>query len=106
MARYKAFDVNPCLLRYVACRFGKGRLLKELLDRCNVLVAFHSTVTNTKWATNLMSSLTSVSFEQLDPHLDVTVDSGFLSLYTSSNGAAKFGHGSCHEQLLKSSAGS
>ncbi|EEF27792.1 conserved hypothetical protein [Ricinus communis] len=58
------------------------------------------TVTNHEWVANFMSSLTPARLDPHDPRLDVKVESGFLSLYTSDESDEKFGLGSCREQLL------
>ncbi|KAK8958177.1 hypothetical protein KSP40_PGU006213 [Platanthera guangdongensis] len=70
------------------------------LGRRDILVTFRGTVTNAEWIANLMSSLTPARLDPHDPRPDVKVESGFLSLYTSDDSAARFGSGSCREQLL------
>ncbi|CAN8311379.1 unnamed protein product [Cochlearia groenlandica] len=70
------------------------------LGRRDILVTFRGTVTNHEWLANLMSSLTPARFDPHNPRLDVKVESGFLSLYTSGESQSKFGLESCREQLL------
>uniref|UniRef100_M8CT88 Fungal lipase-type domain-containing protein n=1 Tax=Aegilops tauschii TaxID=37682 RepID=M8CT88_AEGTA len=48
----------------------------------------------------MMSSLAPARFDPADPRSDVKVESGFLSLYTSEDGAGRFTCGSCRNQLL------
>ncbi|KAJ3678149.1 hypothetical protein LUZ60_001952 [Juncus effusus] len=72
------------------------------IGRRDILVSFRGTVTCTEWLANLMSSLAPARFDPNNEHLDVMVESGFLSLYTSNDHhTCKFGQGSCREQLLK-----
>nr|CAB3479137.1 unnamed protein product [Digitaria exilis] len=68
------------------------------LGRRDVLVSFRGTVTQAEWAANLRSSLEPARLDAHHP--DVKVESGFLSLYTSS-GDKSGGMGSCREQLLR-----
>lgn len=70
------------------------------IGRKDIVVAFRGTVTNTEWIANMMSSLTAARFDPNDPKPDVRVESGFLSLYTSSDSTCRFRQGSCREQLL------
>ncbi|KAJ8505076.1 hypothetical protein OPV22_005962 [Ensete ventricosum] len=70
------------------------------LGRRDILVSFRGTVTNTEWIANFMSSLTQARLDPHEPRLDVKVESGFLSLYTSDDSSNKFSSGSCREQLL------
>ncbi|GLT96757.1 hypothetical protein SLE2022_143590 [Rubroshorea leprosula] len=69
------------------------------LGRRDIMITFRGTVTNPEWITNLMSSLTPARLDPHDPRLDVKVEAGFLSLYTSDEND-KFGLGSCRQQLL------
>ncbi|KAH0876721.1 hypothetical protein HID58_064115 [Brassica napus] len=70
------------------------------LGRRDIVVTFRGTVTNPEWMANLMSSLTPARLDPHNPRPDVKVESGFLSLYTSSESESKFGLESCREQLL------
>ncbi|ESQ51752.1 hypothetical protein EUTSA_v10017922mg [Eutrema salsugineum] len=70
------------------------------LGRRDIVVTFRGTVTNPEWLANLMSSLTPARFDPHNPRLDVQVESGFLSLYTSDESESKFGLESCRQQLL------
>ncbi|KAK1257014.1 hypothetical protein QJS04_geneDACA025044 [Acorus gramineus] len=70
------------------------------IGRRDVLVTFRGTVTNTEWIANFMSSLAPARLDPNEPRLDVKVESGFLSLYTSDDSTCRFRHGSCREQLL------
>ncbi|GLT47990.1 hypothetical protein SLA2020_216350 [Shorea laevis] len=71
----------------------------KLLGRRDIMITFRGTVTNPEWITNFMSSLTPARLDPHDPRLDVKVEAGFLSLYTSDEND-KFGLGSCRQQLL------
>lgn len=70
------------------------------LGRRDIVVTFRGTVTNPEWLTNFMSSLSPARFHPHNPRLDVKVESGFLSLYTSDETESKFGLESCRQQLL------
>ncbi|EFH57449.1 lipase class 3 family protein [Arabidopsis lyrata subsp. lyrata] len=70
------------------------------IGRRDIVVTFRGTVTNPEWLANFMSSLTPARFHPHNPRLDVKVESGFLSLYTSDESESKFGLESCREQLL------
>ncbi|VVB07483.1 unnamed protein product [Arabis nemorensis] len=70
------------------------------LGRRDIVVTFRGTVTNPEWLANLMSSLTPARLDPHNPRLDVKVESGFLSLYTSDESESKFGLESCRQQLL------
>ncbi|EOA29388.1 hypothetical protein CARUB_v10025676mg [Capsella rubella] len=70
------------------------------LGRRDIVVTFRGTVTNPEWLANLMSSLTPARFHPHNQRLDVKVESGFLSLYTSEESESKFGLESCRQQLL------
>jgi len=70
------------------------------LGRRDIVVTFRGTVTNPEWLANFMSSLTPARFHPHNPRLDVKVESGFLSLYTSDESESKFGLESCRQQLL------
>ncbi|XP_055827156.1 phospholipase A1-Ialpha2, chloroplastic-like [Solanum dulcamara] len=69
------------------------------LGRRDVLITFRGTVTNPEWIANLMSTLSPARLDPNNSRLEVKVEAGFLSLYTS-NEDEKFGLGSCREQLL------
>ncbi|CAA7027324.1 unnamed protein product [Microthlaspi erraticum] len=70
------------------------------LGRRDIVVTFRGTVTNPEWLANFMSSLTPARFDPHNPRLNVKVESGFLSLYTSDESESKFGLESCRQQLL------
>lgn len=70
------------------------------LGRRDIVVTFRGTVTNPEWLANFMSSLSPARFHPHNPRLDVKVESGFLSLYTSDESESKFGLESCRQQLL------
>ncbi|KAM3311238.1 hypothetical protein ACQJBY_031731 [Aegilops geniculata] len=70
------------------------------LGRRDIVVSFRGTVTGSEWVANMMSSLAPARFDPADPRSDVKVESGFLSLYTSEEGAGRFTCGSCRNQLL------
>ncbi|XP_037418996.1 phospholipase A1 EG1, chloroplastic/mitochondrial-like [Triticum dicoccoides] len=70
------------------------------LGRRDIVVSFRGTVTGSEWVANMMSSLAPARFDPADPRSDVKVESGFLSLYTSEDGAGRFTCGSCRNQLL------
>ncbi|CAD6257180.1 unnamed protein product [Miscanthus lutarioriparius] len=70
------------------------------LGRRDILVSLRGTVTGSEWLANFMSTLAPARFDPGDPRLDVRVESGFLSLYTSDDVSGKFTTGSCRNQLL------
>ncbi|XP_010510171.1 PREDICTED: phospholipase A1-Ialpha2, chloroplastic-like [Camelina sativa] len=70
------------------------------LGRRDIVVTFRGTVTNPEWLANFMSSLTPARFHPHNQRLDVKVESGFLTLYTSDESESKFGLESCRQQLL------
>ncbi|CAI9117394.1 OLC1v1018786C1 [Oldenlandia corymbosa var. corymbosa] len=70
------------------------------LGRRDLMISFRGTVTNLEWLVNLMSSLTPARLDPHHPRLDVKVEAGFLSLYTSNEKELKFGLPSCRQQLL------
>ncbi|KAF3776794.1 Galactolipase [Nymphaea thermarum] len=70
------------------------------LGRRDILISFRGTVTQSEWVANFMSALTPARLDPHDPRMDVKVELGFLSLYTSTDSSCKFGHKSCRDQLL------
>ncbi|KAL4560954.1 hypothetical protein LXL04_033111 [Taraxacum kok-saghyz] len=70
------------------------------IGRRDILVIFRGTVTYPEWIANLMSSLSPARLDPNDPKPDIMVETGFLSLYTSSETSVRFGLGSCREQLI------
>ncbi|XP_031479041.1 phospholipase A1-Ialpha2, chloroplastic-like [Nymphaea colorata] len=82
---------------YVAVSTGKE--IKRL-GRRDILISFRGTVTSFEWVANFMSALTPARLDPHEPRLDVMVELGFLSLYTSTDRSCKFGHRSCRDQLL------
>lgn len=70
------------------------------IGRRDILVSFRGTVTRCEWIANFMSSLSPARLHPDNPRPEIKVESGFLSLYTSSNNGSKFCQESCREQLL------
>ncbi|KAG6497431.1 phospholipase A1 EG1, chloroplastic/mitochondrial-like [Zingiber officinale] len=73
---------------------------RRCLGRRDVVVAFRGTVTRAEWAANMMSALRAADLDPAEPRPEVRAESGFLNLYTSDDGAIRFGQGSCRKQLL------
>lgn len=94
-------DMPTCCSRwigYVAVATDEKEIKR--LGRRDIIVSFRGTITSAEWVANLMSSLTPARFDPHNDRPDVKVESGFLSLYTSSDNSAKFTTGCCRNQLL------
>ncbi|XP_050219225.1 galactolipase DONGLE, chloroplastic [Mercurialis annua] len=103
---YATPDINIPIHNGASCSRWVGYMAvsndktTEKIGRRDIIITFRGTVTNHEWVANFMSSLTPPRLDPHNPRLDVKVESGFLSLYTSDESDNKFGLESCREQLL------
>ncbi|CAF2096302.1 unnamed protein product, partial [Brassica napus] len=103
---YKAFDLNPTSKRYLNCKYGKNTLLRETgIDKPE-----EYQVTKYIYATpDININIRPIQNEAnkgarwvgyVAVSSDDSVESGFLSLYTSDESDSRFGLESCRQQLL------
>lgn len=103
---YATPDINfplqepSCSSRWIGYVAVSSQREMMKLGRRDILISFRGTVTQSEWVANFMSALTPARLDPHDPRMDVKVELGFLSLYTSTDSCCRFGHASCRDQLL------
>ncbi|CAN6449150.1 unnamed protein product [Victoria cruziana] len=91
---------GSCSSRWIGYVAVSNKKEMKRLGRRDILISFRGTVTSPEWVANFMSALTPARLDPHEPRLDVMVELGFLSLYTSADSSCKFGRRSCRDQLL------
>ncbi|CAM6128452.1 unnamed protein product [Calypogeia fissa] len=71
------------------------------LGRRDILVAWRGTIMKFEWIKDIQDWLVPAGFDPRNGHKDVMVESGFLSVYKSSNARSRYNKKSAREQVLE-----